>query len=450
MARETSKRNGGRNGKARGSGSSNRKRATRPPIIDVSATEIPVSEASQSKPQAGDRAAGSTQAHNFAELSANLWDEFRNKLGGGFSQFPNIMMWPQKYFWFAGVAGLVIIASIFALLSEPAPKPDMGPNFQTVMQQRLAGSEKQIADLSRQLSAMDVGLRADIAKNISQQDDRVKAQTDQFAKMAVGQEALAARLGTLERALQATNDQFERQFKSIASSIDEMRKLTLEAQINAKNADAALKTVQQRLAKLEAIPQPKPVPAQRVSKAPLVTQVENFKTAGVALIMVLQTQNGFADRLSAYAKTAPDDPAVALLRPYAENGAPLIEQLLVQAETFAKPTDVAAPKIEKSEQTGLADKVVNWSKTFVRVRRKSDKSQDGNIQADAWAKIAAHLKTGRLEDGLALALALPGGKMHDDWVKQAEGRLLIDRQIKSLQAKLDALQTTDPQPRKGG
>ena len=410
MARETSKRNGGRNGgrngKARGSGSSNRKRATRPPIIDVSATEIPTSEASQSKHQAGDRAAGRAQAHNFTELSANLWDELRNKLGGFFSQFPNIVMWPQKYFWFLGVIGLVVIASFFALLSEPAPKPDTGPTFQTIMQQRLTASEKQIADLTRQLQAMGAGLRADIAKNISQQDNRIKAQTDQFTKMTAGQEALVARLSTMERALQATNDQIERQFKSIASGIDQMRKLTLEAQINAKNSDAVLKTLQQRLAKIEAAPLQKPVPAQEESKVPSTTQIEKFKTAGLALILALQTQDGFADRLSAYAETAPDDPAIALLKPYEETGAPLVEQLLLQAETFAKPANIPAAQAEKSGQTGLYGKLASWSQTFVRVRRKSDKSQDGNVQADAWAKIAAHLKAGRLEDGLALALVL--------------------------------------------
>lgn len=444
MAREPSKRNGGRNGKARGAG--NRKRATRPPIIDVEATEIPATEASKSKSQTPSEDQTKVRARNFAELGAGLWDDLRKGLSG----LSNIMQWPQKYLWLAGVAGLVIITGLYALMSKPAPLPDNGPNFQTLLQRGLATSQKQIADLQRQLKAMDVRLRADIAKDNLQRDNQLKAQVVQSAKTLVAQQTLIARLGTMERALQASNGQLEQQFRALTSGMTEMRKFILSAQTSAKDTKATLAIVQQRLAKFEAMARQAVVTGQGVAMAITIAQITKLKAAGMSLIEAMKAQKGFADPLNAYARIAPDDPAIALLKPYAKAGAPSMDQLRVQAKIFATPVNVVTPQAEKPAQPGLYGKIAAWSQTIVRVRRKSDKNQSSKLRAQAWAKITSQLEAGRLGEALALALTLPGSSEHDVWVKRAGARLLIDRQIKSLKARLDVLQPTDTQPRRAG
>lgn len=425
MARGTSRRNGA--GRAKSTSSAGRKRATRPPIIDVTATEIP-----------NTKSATTEEGKSFEYAADGTWLGWMTEL---FSQvFNRILLWPRWIMVTAGGAlGLLLVTAAFIW-----PTSNVGPvtpakDAQLAIQQRFVRLENDISRLIRDVAALPSTMRLELSRGVLEQRESINKQAVKIEAMVKDMTSVRARIGKAEALVKSPNLQIESQLSAITTGLDGVRQQMSKLMLRNDQFDTVVKSMEQRLVALELL-------GKRLSGVPSLQarglskiRIKRIRAAGEALISIAATSQLFDKPLSVYGALAPGDPAVTLLAPYARHGAPTMKQLQQRARVLAAPKQIKTSKGQV--EPGLLGKFVIWSEKFVRVRRKTDQRE---MRTSDWDKLAGVLGTQGLEQGLRLAMAMPSGSAQDRWVKDAEARLLINRQLRLLKDRLEGLKAGTP------
>lgn len=429
MARGTSKKNDA--GRAKPSSSADRKRATRPPIIDVTATEIPNAK----------RGSESARTEERKSFDYNVGDTWLGRMMELFSQvFDKILLWPR---WVmvtvGGVLTLLLATAVFIWPNSSAVPVTPAKDAQLAMQQRFVRLESDISRLIRDVAALPSTMRLELSSGLVKQRESINTQAGKIEAMIKDMTSVRARIGKAEALVKSPNSQIESQLRVIITGLDGVRQQMSKLMLRNDQFDTVVKSMEQRLVALELL-------GKRLSGVPSLQarglskiRIKRIRAAGEALISIAVTSQLFDKPLGVYGALAPGDPAVTLLAPYARHGAPTMEQLQQRARVLAAPKQIKTSK--EPVEPGLLGKFVIWSEKFVRVRRKTDQRE---MRISDWDKLAGVLGTQGLEQGLRLAMAMPSGSAQDRWVKDAEARLLINRQLRLLKDRLDGLKAGNP------
>ncbi len=179
----------------------------------------------------------------------------------------------------------------------------------------------------------------------------------------------------------------------------------------------------------------------------------------LALTQLAQAANNtgsFALQLDTYAVTAPGDPMVELLRPYAKSGVPAKSTLIAQFPEVAR----AALDAERSaDARSLFSRLWANVLSLISVRRVGDVS--GNTTEARLARAQAKLDTNDLTAAATEVRAVqgPAAKPLSNWLKDAFARMTLDRAVADLSARViqtlaapvpQAAPETPPAPAQGG
>lgn len=170
-------------------------------------------------------------------------------------------------------------------------------------------------------------------------DTRLQAVEAAVAAASEGpSEELTARLSTMEQELAALRTSAEGASSETSGRIDQLQQRleAAEAELNEPGAEEAA--------------------AQAIAAAALKAAVDRG--------------NSFESELQTFASVAPEDPAVAQLQSYSEEGVPTRSQLVEQFSPLSD--DILEAARQPDEDQGIADRLISSAMSVVKVRRTGD------------------------------------------------------------------------------
>lgn len=242
------------------------------------------------------------------------------------------------------------------------------------LEEALSGPQQDIAALRDAVSALreaapgDGGqLPAALAQRLSAIEERL-SQLSQAADQGAAGTGLADRLAAVEADVE-----------SLSAAVSAAR------QSGAEGAER-LEALSGRLSALEA-------EVEARDEGPRLA----LMAAATALRAAVDRGAPFAGELETYAALAPDAPALAALRPYAETGIPTRADLAREASEAA--SRIAAAAAAPPEDAGFFDRLLASARRAVTVRPV------GEVEGETPAAIAARMEQAAIEGDYARALA---------------------------------------------
>lgn len=436
MTKDTSKKSGQRSRRPQGTDADNAKGARRPPIIDVEATEIPADEKTKDN----------GQPHKNSPLSgrvSNWMNNLRNWSGTNWRMFVDGLAARFSPLWFVtGLLTAVILALVaYGLMpSRTASVIAQQKTMQGIVD-RLSAIETGIGKINLAASKGEPKVSADLNRLLAENDAAVKQQ------QAWGLE-VQSRLDALSRDLAAGNSRVAPELEKIANQVAALRKQAADADRQRLALKAALAVTAEKLTGLDAQKPAVPTPPSSVAMAAAPAElIGKLKTAGEALISKMATAEPFRQELDAYIKIASGDPLISFVAGYAQGGTMTFDQLRERAAALVQKPNSSAQSQPEVGPNSLIDKVVEWSRSFIRIRRKADVTTP---QDNAWRQVTDYLKSSDLKAAIALAQSQTLTADRAAWLKNAEARFVIDRNIELLKSRLDDLKPAELQQNGAG
>ena len=421
MARDSSKKGG-----KRPQGGGGRVRANRPPIIDMEPAE--------------DAGAQANPSLDFSTIKWRLSQWLERCVAWMVSASKFCLERPAMAVAIA-IGAILVVALVATQIAKSPPKEPIKV-ANPPADQRIERLERELARLNREIAALGPRLRAGMARDLGAGDARAAQQARGLKALQAGQDKINQRVVAAERSGGALAGKFDAKLQPLADTLK-----TLVARLKAfdaqtQNLAKALGALSARIGALEnAQGRIKRTAADLKANRLNAENILALQRAGRGLIVALALPDPYVKALTAYARIFPDDVAVRLLQPHAATGVLTLDQLKARARKFAGGPDQTGKPPPPPEARGFFDRLSQWSKSLVRIRRKSDHLTG---ERRVWENALAKLEAGDLAGALGYVLSRPVQGEKKNWVDQAQARLLVNRQISSLKVRLETISAVAP------
>ena len=304
--------------------------------------------------------------------------------------------------------------------------------------------------LDAQLAEMRKGLAADVQKQTSHFEDRlreidkgmsvesVKAGNKALGESIAGIKAEAGRLGQDIAALAEGNKEIRAGLGALKQSTESL-KAQMEASAGSFAKTAELSSVNAAAAKLQA------------DLAAIAARDKNREDGAGRILLALQLANlkrvaergiGFQKELAEVKRLAPKDLDLSALEASAEKGLPTSAALAGEFKDLTwSVVNAGAPA---TQDGSLIGQLWQGASSIVQVRKTGEVT--GNSAEATVARTEARLAAGDLEGALAEANKLTGDarKAADPWIARLGQRLALDQAIAAIDASLSRLMGPAP------